>query len=104
MNKVIKLSVMAGACALCVLFTASNVRADELLDLCESDLSASYNSSSLYETYDDILVDEGFSYYDDILSEGYLYDELSVALGMTYEESKEYFEKEVEKITTEKRI
>ena len=75
MNKVIKLSVMAGACALCVLFSASNVRADELLDLCESDLSASYNSSSLYETYDDILVDEGSSYYDDILSEGYLYDE-----------------------------
>ena len=34
-------------------------------------------------------------------AEGYLYDELSVALGMTYEESKEYFEKEVEKITTE---
>lgn len=75
MNKVIKLSVMAGTCALCVLFTASNVRADELLDLCESDLSASYDSSSFYETYDDILVDDGSSYYDDILSEGYLYDE-----------------------------
>ena len=70
MNKVIKLSVMAGTCALCVLFTASNVRADELLDLCESDLSASYNSSSLYETYDDILVDEGYIEKYELLDEG----------------------------------
>ena len=96
MNKVIKLSVMAGACALCVLFSASNVRADELLDLYDSDLSGFYSSSSLYETYDDILLDDGGFYSEDILAEGSLcedildegalYEEPLCGYGLPYEE------------------
>ena len=79
MNKVIKLSVMAGISALCVLFSASYAHADELLELYDSDQALFYDSSYGYDLYEDILPDNGGYndgyYYGDILEEDNSYND-----------------------------
>lgn len=90
MNKVIRFSIMAGACALCVLLPASTAHADELLELCDSETSLYYNSGSIYGANEDVLLDDCGS-FDDILAEGQLLEEplnedILYDYGLPYEE------------------